>query len=110
MTGIARASETPTAVSRTRLLIARVCRPCRQAGRAQQTRFDHRTKTEHRATILLPKPVAAHDRERHVMDGRAKIFKENNTAQNRPSPAEVVVTEFRVRCIQLTAIALCGKA
>ena len=32
------------------------------------------------------------------MDGRAKIFKENNTAQNRPSLAEMPVTEFRVRC------------
>ncbi|MGA2843259.1 MAG: SIR2 family protein [Steroidobacteraceae bacterium] len=49
------------------------------------------------------KPVAAHDRERHVMEGRAKIFKENNTAQNRPSPAEVVLTEFRVRCLFFTS-------
>ncbi len=63
-------------------------------------RFDQRTKTEHRATILLPNPVAAYDRRRHVMDGRAKIFKENKTAQNGPSPAEMAITEFRVRCFQ----------
>ena len=58
-------------------------------------RFDQRTKTEHRATILLPNPVAAYDRQRHVMDGRAKIFKENNTAQNGPSPAGMAITEFQ---------------
>ena len=67
---------------------------------AQQTRFDHRTKTERRATILLPNPVAAHDTERGVVDGRAKIFKENNTARAGSSPAEMGVTEFRVRCFQ----------
>jgi hypothetical protein len=75
----------------------------------RRTRFDHRTKTEHRATILLPKPVAAHDREQHVMDGRAKIFKENNTAQNRPSPDEVVLTEFRVRCMSEKLLDTTGK-
>jgi len=32
------------------------------------------------------------------MDGSAKIFKENKTVQNRPSLAEMAVTEFRVRC------------
>jgi hypothetical protein len=53
---------------------------------------------ERLATILLPKPVAAHDIGRHVMDGSAKIFKENKTVQNRPSLAEMAVTEFRVRC------------
>jgi hypothetical protein len=100
MTGIARASETQTAVSPTRLLIARICRPRRQGARAQQTRFDHRTKTEHRATILLPKPVAAHDTSRHVTEGPAKIFKENRTLMNWPSLAVMAVTEFRVRCIQ----------
>jgi hypothetical protein len=98
MTGIARASETLTAVSPARLLIARICRPRRQGARAQQTRFNHRTKTEHRATILLPKPVAAHDTSRHVTDGPAKIFKENRTLMNWPSPAVMAVTEFRVRC------------
>ena len=76
----------------------------------RQTRFDHRTKTEHRATILLPNPVAAHDTKPDVMDGPAKFLKENRTAQNRSSPAKTAVTAFRVRCIQLTAIALCGKA
>ena len=58
---------------------------------------------------MLPKPVAAHDRERHVMDGRAKIFKENNIAQNSPSPAEVVVTEFRVRCMSEKLLDVTGK-
>jgi hypothetical protein len=66
--GIARTSETPTAVSRTRPLIARIYRLRRQAGRAQQIRFDHRTKTEHPATILLPNPVAADDTERNATD------------------------------------------
>ena len=32
------------------------------------------------------------------MDGSAKIFKENRTAQNGPSLGETAVTEFRVRC------------
>jgi hypothetical protein len=59
-----------------------------------------RTKVELTATILLPNSVAAHDRERHPTDGRAKIFKENNTAQDRPSPGDTAVTEFRVRCIR----------
>jgi hypothetical protein len=43
--------------------------------------FNHRTKMERLATILLPNAVAAHDMKRDVMDGRAKIFKENNTAR-----------------------------
>jgi hypothetical protein len=60
--------------------------------------FNHRTKMERLATILLPNPVAAHDMKRDVMDGSAKIFKENRTVQNRPSPGEMAVTEFRVRC------------
>jgi hypothetical protein len=76
----------------------------------RRTRFDHRTKAEQPATILLPNPVAAHDRERDVMDGHAKIFKENNTAQNRPSPAGMAVTEFRVRCFQPTAASVAHRA
>jgi hypothetical protein len=40
------------------------------------------TKLEPSATILLPKPVAAHDRGRYVTDGCVKIFKQNKTAQN----------------------------
>ena len=65
---------------------------------SRQPAFDHRTKMERLATILLPKPAATHDRQRHMMDSRAKIFKENNTAQDRPSPTETAATEFRVRC------------
>ena len=42
-----------------------------------QRRFDQRTKTERRATILLPDPSAPTGRD--AMDGRAKLFKENNT-------------------------------
>src|ERR1035437_10199792 len=57
----------------------------------RQTRFDHRTKTEHRATILLPNPVAAHDTKPDVMDGPSKFLKENRTAQNRSSPAKTAV-------------------
>ena len=48
-----------------------------------ERRFDHRTKTERRATILLPNPVAAHDAQRDVMDGYAKIFKENRTVRKQ---------------------------
>jgi hypothetical protein len=62
--------------------------------------FDHRTKMERLATILLPNSVAAHDMKRDVMDGSAKIFKENRTVQNEPSLAGTAVTDFRVRCIQ----------
>jgi hypothetical protein len=54
----------------------------------RQTRFNHQTKTEHRATILLPNPVAAHDTKPDVMDGPAKILKENRTAQNRRQNGE----------------------
>lgn len=67
---------------------------------SRRTRFDHQTKSEHRATILLPNSVAVHKRPRHAVDGLSKIFKENNTVQNRPPRAEMAVTEFRVRCIQ----------
>ena len=42
---------------------------------------------ERLATILLPNSVAAHDTRRDVMDGRAKLVKENNTPRNGPSPA-----------------------
>ncbi len=62
--------------------------------------FDHRTKMERLATILLPNPVAAHDTKRGAVDGSAKLFKENSTVQNSPSLAETAVTEFRVRCFQ----------
>jgi hypothetical protein len=48
----------------------------------RRTRFDHRTKTEHRATILLPNPVVAHGTERGVVDGLSKILKENKIVQN----------------------------
>jgi hypothetical protein len=98
--GIARASETPTAVSRTRLVIARICCPRRQAGRAQQTRFDHRTKTEHPATILLPNPVAADNTERHATDRPVKIRRQINTRWGGGSRAAIAITAFRVRCIQ----------
>ena len=108
--GIARASETPAAVSGTRPLIARIYRPRRQTGRAQQIRFDHRTKTEHRATILLPNPVAADDTKRHATDRPVKIRRQINTRWGGGSRVAIAITEFRVRCIQLTAIALCGKA
>ena len=37
------------------------------------------------------------------MDGSAKIFKENKIVQNRPSLAEMAVTEFRVRCFNRDA-------
>jgi hypothetical protein len=43
----------------------------------RRTQIEHRTKTEHPATILLPNPVAADDTSRHVMDGFSKILKEN---------------------------------
>jgi hypothetical protein len=95
--GIARASETPAASSRTRSFIARFFRPRRQVARPD---FDHRTKTEHLATILLPDPVAARDTKRDVVDGDAEILKENKTEQNGPILAEMAATEFRVRCIQ----------
>jgi hypothetical protein len=42
--------------------------------------IDCRTKTERPATILLPNGVAEHDIKRDVMDGSAKIAKENSTA------------------------------
>lgn len=70
---------------------------------ALPTPIDHRTKTEQTATILLPNPVAASDRQRHVMDGRTKILKEYKTVQNEPSLAETAVTEFRVRCFSRSA-------
>jgi hypothetical protein len=66
----------------------------------RQPGIDHRTKMERLATILLPNSVAAHDTERDVTDGPAKILKENKTAQNGPSPGETAVTEFRVRCFR----------
>src|SRR6266404_8978855 len=92
--GIARASETPAAISRTRPFIARIFRPRRQVARPD---FDHRTKTEHLATILLPDPVAAHDTKRDVVDSDAEMLKENRTERNGPLLAEMPATEFRVR-------------
>ena len=65
--------------------------------------FDHRTKMERLATILLPNLVVAHDTERGEVDGPAKILKENSTVPNRPSLAEMAVTEFRVRCLFFTS-------
>jgi hypothetical protein len=61
----------------------------------RRTRFDHRTKTEHGATILVPNSVAAHDTERGVVDGLSKILKENKIVLNQqgssqPSSAEIV--------------------
>ena len=43
------------------------------------------------------------------MDSGAKIFKENNTAPNRPSPAEMALTEFRVRCMSEKLLDTTGK-
>jgi hypothetical protein len=60
--------------------------------------FNHRTKWERLATILLPNPVAAHVTGRDVMDGRAKLFKENNTPWHGPSPAETAANALRMRC------------
>ena len=48
-----------------------------------RTQFDHRTKGKKPATILLPNPVAAHDRGRDVMDGRAKKFRYTHREQAR---------------------------
>jgi hypothetical protein len=70
-----------------------------QRGSAQQLirlrRAERRTKLEPTATILLLNSVAAHDIERDVMDGRAKIFKKKQYGSER-----AVTTEFRVRCFQ----------
>jgi hypothetical protein len=74
--GTARASETPAAISRTQPFIAHNFRPRRQVARPD---FDHRTKPEHLATILLPNPVAACDTKRDVLDDDAEILKENKT-------------------------------
>jgi len=74
------------------------CRSNGLAGILPNPDLDHRTKIERLATILLPNPVAAHDTNRNVMDGHAKIFKEDKNVQNRPSLPEIAITEFRVRC------------
>ncbi len=63
---------------------------------AQPTRLDQRTKTERRAIILLPNPVAAHATGRDAY-GRAKIFKENNTAWNGTSPPGTAANALRMR-------------
>jgi hypothetical protein len=60
--------------------------------------FDLRTKWERLATILLPNSVAAHDTRRDVVDGPAKILKENNTPRNVPSPAGMAANALRMRC------------
>ena len=70
-------------------------------GSAQRTRFEHRTKTEHLATALLPNPVAAHDTKQASVNGPAKILKENSTVLNGTSPAEMIETEFRVRFMSI---------
>jgi hypothetical protein len=62
------------------------------------TRFDHRTKNEHLATILLPNPVAADDTERHAPDHPLKICRQINTRWGGGSRAAIAITEFRVRC------------
>jgi hypothetical protein len=72
--------------------------PALMRFRSQVAQFNHRTKTEHLATILLPNPVAAHDTSRHAMDGLIKISKENRTLGNRPLQAEMGAAAFRVRC------------
>jgi len=56
------------------------------------------TKIQSRRTGREPLDLAARDTKRDVTDGRFKILKENRTVQNRPSLAEMAVTEFRVRC------------
>jgi hypothetical protein len=56
--------------------------------------FNHRTKTEHLATILLPNPVAAHDTSRHAMDGVIEISKENSILWNRSLRAEMGAAAF----------------
>jgi hypothetical protein len=45
----------------------------------RQTGFDHRTKMERLATILLPNPVAADDIAQHATDCPAKIRRQINT-------------------------------
>ena len=77
------------------------------SGRASQKQMDHRTKTEHLATILLPNPVATHDTEQDAVDGVAKILKENKTKLNGSSSTDTTITAFRVRCVRPR---LCGRA
>jgi hypothetical protein len=88
----ARASETPA--------VAVYCAHFPAASARWGPDLDHRTKTEHLATILLPDPVAAHVTKRDAVDGPAKILKENSTVLDGTSPAEMTETEFRVRRIQ----------
>jgi hypothetical protein len=96
--GIARASELHLrSLAPGRLLRALFGR----VGRLPAPIFDHGTKTEHLATILLPDPVAARDTKRDVVDGDAEIFKENKPQQNGPLRAEMAATEFRVRFISI---------
>ena len=58
-------------------------------GRALQQQMDHRTETQHLATILLPNPVATLDTEPDAVDGAAKILKENRTKLNGSLPSEM---------------------
>jgi hypothetical protein len=54
-----------------------------------QQQMDHRTETQHLATILLPNPVATLDTEPDAVDGAAKILKENRTKLNGSLPSEM---------------------
>src|ERR1019366_3209980 len=80
--------------------------PCLALPALRQTRFDHRTKTEHRATICLPNAVAADDTERHATDRRVIIRKQINTRWCGGSRAAIAVTEFRVRCLFSTRLSV----
>jgi hypothetical protein len=77
--------------------------PIIREWRGASTHETIRTSEEQFATILLPNPVAERGSARDTMDGLAKILKENRTVQNRPSLAEMAVTEFRVRCFSRSA-------
>ena len=72
---------------------------------APDARGYHRTKTEHLATILLPKPAAAYDTSRSAMDYLVKILKENRIMQNRSLRAEMGAAAFQVRSIRPLAVA-----
>ena len=63
---------------------------------------NHRTDTEHPATILLPNSVAADDTSRHMTDNVIKIPRENKTLHNRPLQGDMAQAAFRVRCIRPT--------
>ena len=46
----------------------------------------------------LPNSVAVHDTGRHVMGGRAKISRENNTRRNGSSLGWIAANALRMRC------------